>query len=208
MQVNAKRRAGKLGGEGIRELHAPSNIRGLAEAAAGHKTTKTPERMSQRQRRGANIERGKQRHFLKMGVKNYGKDCASHAAVKCAAGLKHGHTENLTRFCRVIVPSRKNQPDFGDDERGENHVNSNAPEFVGIDADPCSPLTAIPEAEKHTCCHQYAITENWHSANLKKDGMHFYTRARVACLLSRKSSSTTSPAPITIAESAILNVYQ
>src|ERR1700735_453832 len=208
MQVNAKRRAGQLRGNGIGKFEAPRNVSRLANAAASHKTTNAANRMAQRNGGHAAIERGKQRHFLEVRIEEHGEHAAGQTSVERAAGLEHGDTENFAGVRGVVVPGGEDEPNFGKDQRAEHQVNSHAPEFVRIETDSRGLAAAIPKAQQYAGGDQHAIAENGDSADLEKYGVHVCARACVGCLPSRNKASTTSAAPTTIAESAMLNVYQ
>ena len=69
-----------------------------------------------------------------MGVEQNCQHAADDAAVKRAAGLKRGNAENFARIRHVKIPRAQDQPDFRDQQRHENEINSQVPQFVGINA--------------------------------------------------------------------------
>src|SRR5277367_6279528 len=124
MKRDVQRRAADPFGDGVGESDAPRKGRRLAVAAAGSKTSEAADGVSQRNRRGQQIEDGEKRQLLKMRVQNYPHDAADESSVEDASRLESGDAENFARIRGVVVPGAEDEPDLRDGERDENSVDA------------------------------------------------------------------------------------
>src|SRR5579859_6259432 len=149
MKGHVQRRTDQLRRARIREHDAPRQPGGLAVAATRSEAAEPADGVAERQTREIAIGERQKRDALVMRVEGAKHERAEESAIKRAAGLQSGESENIAGMLRIISAVNDKKPNLRRDKRDEDHVDAEIPDALGVDTRLRCVATGVPKAEQH-----------------------------------------------------------
>src|SRR5712692_5772699 len=145
----------------------------FAIAAAGRKTAKAPEHMTEGQAGRESIAGAQRRHVTPPDVPGRHEKGADQAAGKNSSRLESVEAEDLAPVAGVSIPLIDDEQCLGANNARQNDQDAQIPGIIAIDALLFGIANADPEADQYAGCNQQAIGRQAETANVEESGEHF-----------------------------------
>src|SRR5712664_4260589 len=154
------------------ESDAPEVMRFFSIAAAGRKTSKAPQHMTESKARCESIAGAQRRHVAAPHVPGRYEKCADQAAGKNSSRLESVEAEDLAPVAGVSIPLVDDEQYLGAKNPRQNDQDAQVPGIIAIDALLFGIAYADPEPDQYARCDQQTIGRQTETANVEESGEH------------------------------------